>query len=154
MEAPGPNPETETVLFTNRNVTTAMPGRPQPLVGIFATVVLDGTGSGQANIGPTRPREHWQIAYVTVTTNQPPQGSGLPNAVVNESHATAYLGASANPTTQVSQTTTGSSGDACGMGNGDIQSGMQVWVKWSGGDAGQTATMNVFGTYTIGSPGV
>jgi hypothetical protein len=122
-----------------------MPRTPQPLQGTiyFATVVLDGSGNGTASVGPTRVREHWQLSAAAVAVNQNP---------TNQAVCQLYVGSAPNNQNFVSQTLTGSSGDTCGLGGVDIQSGMKVWAKWTGGDAGQLATVTVIGTYTIGAP--
>jgi hypothetical protein len=120
-------------------VTT--PQAAQPLNDIFGTVVLDGTGAGVASIGPARVREHWQVssAYVSVSTNN------------NEAQCTVYVGTTLGSSTAFGTTFTGSTGDTCGIGI-DIQPGMRVWAKWTGGDAGATGIVNLSGTYTLGAP--
>jgi hypothetical protein len=122
-----------------------MPTQPQPLQGTiyFATVVLDGSGNGTASVGPTRVREHWQLSAASVAANLNP---------TNQAVCQLYVGSTPNNQNFVSQTLTGSSGDTCGLGGVDIQSGMKVWAKWTGGDPGQTATVTVIGTFTIGAP--
>jgi hypothetical protein len=118
--------------------------QPQPLPGNpqTANVVLDVNGNGQVSLGPMRPREHWQLtgAGVSVSTN------------VKEARCAIYAGPQIAASTFFGQTYTGSTGDTCGLGGLDIQSGMMVFAKWTGGDAGSTATLTVYGTYTIGVP--
>ena len=116
-------------------------GKPQPLWQPSASVTLDGNGNGQAAIGPQRPREHWQVtsANVSVGTN------------VKESVCTAYMGVAPTPASFMSSTVTGSTGDACGI-NQDMQTGMQIFAVWQGGDPGAIATVVVNGTYSIGEP--
>jgi len=125
-----------------------MPSQPQPLTQIFASVVLDGSGNGVANIGPTRTREHWQVvaAGVSVTAANPAVGP------LSDAICSVFVGSNLSSATFLSATFTGSSGDTCDCGNIDIQPGMQVWAQWKGGDPGQTATVTVFGTYTRGQP--
>lgn len=85
-------------------------------------------------------REHWQVdsVAVKVSTN------------VNEATAEVDIGAPGGLQT-MGVTSTGSTGDTCGVGQ-DIQTGQVITATWSGGDAGATAIMTVFGTYTIGAP--
>jgi hypothetical protein len=118
-----------------------MPRIPQPLYQ-FGTITLNGSGGGTAFIGPTRVREHWQLASASVAV-----ATSVQNATCN-----LYIGSFINNQTFVSQTVTGSSGDTCGLGGTDIQTGMKIWAVWTGGDAGQLATVTVIGTYTIGAP--
>ena len=141
----------QTVLFNVRESTITV-SIARPLTQVFATVALDGSGNGIAQGGPTRPREHWQLVAAAVKTNQPARNSGQPGAVVNEASCEVYVGGAISPATFVARTITGSSGDTCGLGNQDIQSGMQVFAKWQGGDPGVTATVTLFGTYTFGPP--
>ena len=117
-------------------------GSPQPLGTISASVTLVG-GGGTASLGPTRVREHWQLSSASVAANQNP---------TNQAQCKLYVGSSVGTATFVSQTVTGSSGDTCGLGGIDIQSGQRVWAVWSGGDSGQVATLSIIGTYTIGAP--
>jgi hypothetical protein len=116
---------------------------PQPLPGNPLTfyVTLNGSGNGSITFGPSRVREHWQIASVgvSVATN------------TNEAVATVAVGSPQAPTF-FSKTLTGSTGANCTMGGMDIQSGQTVTVTWTGGDAGQVATATVYGTYSIGAP--
>jgi hypothetical protein len=122
--------------------------RPFPGGAQFVSVVLNSSGNGQVVLGPQRVREHWQVSAVGVSVSAAnPQVGPIKQAV-----ATAYLGTGANPGSFLSSTATGSSGDTCGVANQDIQTGQYITVVWVGGDAGQTATASVFGTYSIGAP--
>ena len=119
------------------------PKIPQPLGPVSANVTLSGTGGGTASLGPTRVREHWQLSAASVAANQNP---------TNQATCKLYVGSTIGSGTFISQTATGSSGDTCGLGGIDIQSGMRVWAVWTGGDAGQIATLTILATYTIGAP--
>jgi len=110
----------------------------------LAQVTLDGSGNGTAILGPQRVREHWQptSASVSVATN------------TLEAQCSVFMGATANASTLLGQTATGSTGDTCGFagGNQDMQTGMVITAIWKGGDPGSVATVVVNGTYTIGAP--
>lgn len=121
-------------------------GATQPLPQPFAQVVLDGSGNGVASLGPVIARQHWQVLSASVKTTQPT------GTVVNDAACDLYVGSNINQSTFVSHTITGSSGDTCGLGSQDIQPGMQVWAKWTGGDPGATAVVTVSGTYSSGAP--
>jgi hypothetical protein len=122
---------------------------PRPLgEDIFASVTLDSNGNGTATIGPRRVREHWQLNYAAVSVT-PPAGQQFP---VKDAQCSLYMGAGASPGHLISQTGTGSSGDTCGLGGMDMQSGSVLIAVWTAGDAGQVATLSVGGSYTIGSP--
>ena len=115
---------------------------PRPLPQPFATVTLDGSGNGVAKLGPSRVREHWQptSAAVSVATN------------ASEAQCSIYMGTVRNAATFLGQTATGSTGDTCGFGGQDMQTGMLIFAQWTGGDPGSVATVVVNGEYTIGSP--
>jgi hypothetical protein len=118
-------------------LTQPLPGGAQ-----YASTVLSVSGNGTAQIGPSRVREHWQVSAVAVSVA----------TQVKEASCSVYIGTSVGPTTFVGNTATGSSGDTCGCGGIDIQPGTFIYAVWDNGDSGETATMTVFGTYTIGSP--
>lgn len=118
-----------------------------------ATVVLDGSGNGTAKISPGQPAAPgsgvgaarnsgllWHLAGigVKVATN------------TNEAVAKAYVSygiQSATDNDFQGQTQTGSTGDTCTV-TATLRPGDWVTVKWTGGDAGQVATMRLFGTIT------
>jgi hypothetical protein len=116
--------------------------QPFPGGAQYASITLNGSGGGTAQIGPTRVREHWQIQGVAVSVDSD----------INESACSIYIGTAVGQATFVGNTLTGSAGDTCGCAGMDIQPGQQVFAEWTGGDVGATATMTVFGTYSIGSP--
>lgn len=117
-----------------------MPSVTNPLNG-FASVKLDGSGNGIASIGPQRVREHWQPSSASVSVSS--------NTL--EAQCSVYLGSTLGSATFLGQTATGSTGDTCGIGV-DMQTGMLIWAKWSGGDPGAIATLVPNGEYTIGAP--
>lgn len=114
---------------------------PRPLSQPFGQVTLDGSGNGIASIGPQRVREHWQLnsVSVSVATN------------TKEAQCSVYMGTVIGPSTFFGQTFTGSTGDTCGIGQ-DMQTGMRIFAKWTGGDPGSVATVIANGTYSIGAP--
>lgn len=120
---------------------SAMPNRRGLPLDTFASTVLDGSGNGRVPLGPQIVREHWQpgAASVSVATN------------VKEASCVLYLGSSPQSSTQIAQTSKGSSGATCPL-SGDMPSGYQLFAVWSGGDPGSTATMRVTGSRSIGAP--
>jgi hypothetical protein len=119
------------------------PNKPLPLQGPPSViVVLDGSGNGQASVGPTRPREHWQLsgASVVVSTH------------IKEALCSVFVGPQPTNSYFIDTTATGSTGDICSLGKEDIQPGQLIWAVWSGGDAGAIATLIAHGTFTIGPP--
>lgn len=116
-----------------------MPTRQFPL-DQFASVVLDANGNGMASLGPTRVKEHWQpiSVYVSVSTN------------VKEATATLSIGTTPQTSSNQATTALGSSGDTCGTPGADLPQGYKLFVQWSGGDAGATATMHAIGQIVFG----
>lgn len=106
----------------------------------FASVVLDASGNGYAELGPTRVKEHWQpiSVYVSVAT------------AVLQATAFLYIGTAIQNSTLQASTILGSTGDTCGVPGLDMPSGYKLFVKWAGGDAGQLATMHVIGQIVFG----
>ena len=125
--------------YDEQSVMGVTQNLPQP----FATVILDANGNGIASLGPQRVREHWQptSAAVSVETQ------------TLEATCKIFMGPTANDNTFLAQTPTGSTGDTCGFAGQDMQTGMQIFAQWIGGDAGSKATVVVNGTYSIGNPG-
>lgn len=141
-QAAGPLAVTEDLRFTKDTAVMTSPSA-SPLSGPPSNnVVLDGSGNGTVSVGPTRPREHWQVlgASVKVSTNN------------LEARCSIYVGPQVADPYFISTSITGSSGDSCGLGNKDIQSGQQIWAVWTGGDPGSIATLKVEGTYSYGGP--
>jgi hypothetical protein len=124
-------------------------GVPRPFPGgaQFARVVLDGSGNGQTSLSPQRVKEHWQVSFAGVAVTFP----GAQTSPTNQAKCSVYVGTSLSSATFVGNTATGSSGDTCAI-NQDLQPGQSVFAVWIGGDAGQTATLTLFGTYSIGAP--
>lgn len=104
-----------------------------------ASVVLDDTGAGSVSVGPESPGEVWTVASVGVhcTTN------------VNESMCRVYAGQGTSSAYFVDATTWGSTGDSTDSVAFPIKGGSSITASWSGGDAGTTAYITVFGTRDV-----
>ena len=102
------------------------------------SVTLSGAGAGTASIGPTFPRESWDVAVASVSV------------ATNTAEATCKVsqGAIAGQTF-VDGTTWGSTGDSTSNFSAPVYSGSQVFAVWTGGDAGAAATLTVTGTRRI-----
>lgn len=104
------------------------------------TVVLNGSGTGTAKIGPSGAFETWQAqaAAVSVATNSA------------EAQCRIYLGDSAIAPNFVDSTLSGSTGDSTGRVSArPLRLGDYIWAVWTGGDPGAVATLNVTGTRTV-----
>lgn len=102
-------------------------------------VVLDGSGNGTAQGGPTGPNEVWTPSnvYVECSTN------------VNEATCKVYAGPSATSPYAKDITVDGSTGDATDKCNLPIPKGWFVFAVWSAGDPGATAYMNIDYTKSV-----
>lgn len=108
-------------------------------LSVSASVVLDDTGAGSVAVGPTSQGEQWTVASVGVhcSTN------------VNESMCRVYAGNGDSSAYFVDATTWGSTGDSTDSVAFPIMPGMSITAVWSGGDAGATAYVSVYGTRTV-----
>lgn len=112
-----------------------------------AQVILDGSGNGIAKMSPHGTRYSgytWSPInlYVTVSTN------------AKEAQAIAYVSygiLSSTANDAIGQTSTGSTGDTCGMTQ-TVKPGDWISVRWTGGDPGAVATMRVTGTANLPVP--
>lgn len=105
------------------------------LLDVSASVILNGSGNGSVQIGPSVVRERWQpaSAFVSVTTN------------TKEAACDLYLGTGILASQQIAQTATGSSGDTCALSGIDMPPGMLLIAIWTGGDPGAMAVLHVVG---------
>jgi hypothetical protein len=114
----------------------------------YTATIVPGGGGSSAAAGPRVPGEAWNITGAAVSV-LPPAGSQTP---VNESACSVYnqpVGPfPVNPQNLLGATFTGSSGDSFGP-TVTIQPGQHLLAVWSGGDAGQLATLSYWGTRTV-----
>jgi len=103
-----------------------------------ASVTLSASGAGTAYVGPQSSGEQWSdiTAAVRVATN------------VNEAICSTYAGAGATPSYFCGATTWGSTGDST-TNVPVVHVGGNVFALWTGGDAGQVATLTVTGTKLV-----
>lgn len=109
--------------------------------GIFgpypATVQLDSNGYGYIRFAPAG--EQWLINNISVAVS----------THVNEAVATVYLGQIGKAYVQ-SGTYAGSSGDSNDLSSPiPLRDGQPIYVEWTGGDAGATATAVISGYKTV-----
>lgn len=100
-------------------------------------VTLDSMGSGSLRIGPTRISETWFVNTLTVATST---NNKIPRAFV-------YLGTE-SPGGFLGGTENGSR-DTMGPDIA-LHTSQFITVKWTGGDAGATATTTVTGRRDVG----
>lgn len=100
-----------------------------------ASVTLNGSGNGQVSIGPGLARERWEVTSVAVQVS----------TAVTEAQCALHLGVGPQAVQFLGRTGTGSSGDSYGTGGITLQPGQSFVAVWTGGDAGATATLNVYG---------
>lgn len=116
-----------------------MPSRP---VSRSQSVVLDGTGAGVAQLGPSISGESWAPAQVSVSCSQlVTSGACLANV---------YCGSGPTQDAFKDSTFSGDSGDSTDAVAGEILwPGQYVIVAWSSGVPGAIATMRVSGTRNV-----
>lgn len=108
-----------------------MPQLSQRFGPIQQQVVLDGSGNGQVTFQPNGSNARITNLFVKVST------------VVNQAQCKIYLG-TVSDSNIVNVTNSGSTG-AAASGQIDINDGQTLFVVWSGGDAGATATATFTG---------
>jgi hypothetical protein len=108
-------------------------------LSVTVSVILDGSGNGTAQIGPTTTNEVWSpsVASVSVATN------------VNEAQCRIYAGNALSAGYFVDGTTWGSSGDSTSNFASQVYPGQSVFARWTGGDAGARATLTITGTRQV-----
>jgi hypothetical protein len=106
----------------------------------IGTVVLNGAGYGAIRFAPAGTR--WQIQNVSVRVS----------SAINEATATIYKGY-IGPQYRVSGSFAGSSGDNDPDTRITLEDGEAMYVEWSGGDAGATATAIVRGVQAVPARG-
>jgi hypothetical protein len=108
-----------------------------------AAVVLNGSGTATAQVGPVNPGEIWYPGTASVG-EQP----GL--TITNEAQCRVYVGSSPSPPNYVDGTLSGSTGDSTTNVAGKVVfPGSYIWAVWTGGDAGAPVTLNVSGTKRV-----
>lgn len=104
-----------------------------------AQVTLDGSGNGQAQLGPTLPGTSWQVDTVAVSAST--------NS--SEAQCNLYLGLQPVAGSLIGATATGSTGDSDDLSGANVWPGQYLIAVWEGGDPGAVATISVYGTQTV-----
>lgn len=107
---------------------------PALQLDVAKSVVLNASGNGSVKLGPTSTRAVWHVlnAAVTVSSN-----TLEPTAIVYQN----------TRATKLAGTNTGSN-DSTNL-DAWIRNGF-ILCEWTGGDAGATATLFLYGTIEIG----
>jgi hypothetical protein len=105
------------------------------------SVILDGSGNGTVSIGPLTAREVWHPAMVHVSANTNP---------TNEAECQIFVGDMVSGQNYRDGTFSGSSGDSSdSLAASEVKCGDKIIALWTGGDAGQRATLSVTGTKDV-----
>lgn len=108
-----------------------------PFGPVFGTVTLDGTGMGAVRFAPTG--EEWDVQNISVKCS----------TAVNEATAQVYIG-QIGQLYRHSGTYAGSTGDNNNLEQViHLTDGQPLFVVWTGGDAGATATATLSGQKTV-----
>lgn len=114
-----------------------------PLTGGQGTAKVSAAGAATISVGPAALGTVWYPAQVTVQTT-----SGVNDA----STCNIYLGPAGVPVTLVATIYPGGIGTAA-VAVPSMTPGQYLIAVWSGGNSGDTASMNVIGTATAVMPG-
>jgi len=107
--------------------------------GAVYTASVPAVGNAAASIGPSFPRESWDVAVASVSVS----------SNTNEAVCKIYAGPQAAQAWFADGTTWGSTGDSTSNFSAPVYLGSKVFAVWTGGDAGATATLVVTGTRRI-----
>lgn len=110
-----------------------MAGTRRPLVS-GAAVTLGATGGGQVSLGPDQGPPNWHVTSIIVQTNRP--------ATAPIPRIQLYLD-QVNPQNSLGLSYDGSFGQAAG--DQDLIRGQHIIAVWTGGQAGDLATLTVNG---------
>ena len=110
-----------------------MAGTRLPLV-IGGSVTLDATGGGRVSLGPDQGPPNWEVTSLVTQTNRPGLAP-IPRVQL-------YLDA-VDPTNSLGLRYDGSYGQA--TGSQDLTRGQHIIAVWSGGQAGDVATLTLNG---------
>lgn len=102
-----------------------------------STVTFDASGEGTSYLGPNHAREHWNIAFISVTSTS----STLVPTV-------QFYRGSVVPSNFVTGTFSGTL-DVDSQPNIVLRSGERLYAHWTGGDVGATGTFRVEGTRVV-----
>lgn len=107
-----------------------------------ATVILNGSGAGTVQLGPSSPGEAWQPSQVSVSCSAA--------VTTGTCQCNIYAGAGPSQSTFVDGTFSGDTGDTTdAIGGRVVHPGESVFAVWSGGVPGATATAVVNGARTV-----
>lgn len=107
-----------------------------------ASVVLDGSGNGTAETGPTVPGEVWFPASTSITCGGTIPTSGTPSVFT-------YAGGGVSAATFVDSTYNVTSAASSLISGQKLYPGQQVFAVWSDGPPNETATLVVAGTRQV-----
>lgn len=105
-------------------------------------VTLNGSGAGTASLGPTGHGITWTLGTISVKTVQA--------VSTGTCQCSIYVGDDASAVNFLDGTFSGDTGDSTDAANGvQIRLGKQVFAVWSGGVAGDIATLTLTGTMDV-----
>jgi len=108
---------------------------------LSATVKLDGSGNGTAQLGP-QSAVRWEPSLVAIqTVNQ---------SVTTVPACAIYAGSVVTPSTLVDQTYNGQNNSSTKIDGQILYQGQYVYAVWTGGVPGDTATLRVTGNQIAG----
>lgn len=107
-----------------------------------ATITLNGSGAGTAQLGPVSAGESWQLARASVICSAA--------VATGDCQAQIYIGPSPSQPYFVDGTFSGDTGDTTDAVAGRIiHPGSYVWAVWASGMPGASATLTITGTRQV-----
>jgi hypothetical protein len=107
-----------------------------------ASVVLDSSGNGTAEIGPASPGEVWFPTSTSITCTGSIPATGSPTLFI-------YAGNGISPASFIDSTYNVTSAASSLISGKTLYPGQQVYAVWSDGPPGGTATLAVNGTRQV-----
>ena len=105
-------------------------------------IKLDGSGNGTASLGPSGHGVVWTLGTISVKTAQ--------TVSTGTCQCSIYVGDDASAVNFLDGTFGGDTGDSTNAAIGmQIRLGKKVWAVWSGGVAGDVATLTITGTMEV-----
>jgi hypothetical protein len=99
-----------------------------------ASVKLDGSGNGQISLAPPAGTT-WRLRLANVSTT----------GTASQPQCFLYRGSTSGPLQQIDSTYLGNSASSGKVAGAPFFQGQVLWAKWTGGDPGATATLQVYG---------
>jgi hypothetical protein len=107
-----------------------------------ASVTLDGSGNGTAELGPSLPGEVWSPGSTSISCEGSIPTSGSPSVFI-------YAGNGISAATFIDSTYNVTGASSSMISGKQLYAGQLVYAVWTDGPPGETATLAVNGTRQV-----